>query len=77
MEPQHEAAELPPELIYDPRPVVLAITSLSATQLYNEIRNNGFPEPYHLGKRRIAWNRAQVLAWLESRPRGVRTRKDI
>lgn len=75
MEEQLDTTELAPEITFDARPTVLKMTSLSATQLYNEIKNNGFPQPYQIGKRRIVWNRAQVLAWLESRPRGIRTSK--
>ncbi|CAB3901032.1 helix-turn-helix transcriptional regulator [Achromobacter animicus] len=66
---------LPAEVIFDPRPVVIAMTSMSVTQLYAAMSKDGFPQPYQLGLRRVAWKRAEVLAWLESRPRGVRTRK--
>lgn len=69
------AIPLPPEAIFDPRPVVMAMTSMGVTQLYSAMSREGFPQPYQLGPRRLAWKRAEVLAWLESRPRGIRTRK--
>jgi len=66
---------LPDEAIFDPRPVVLKMTSLSATQLYTAIKKEGFPQPYQIGPRRVAWNRAEVLAWMASRPRGTRSKE--
>ncbi|OZI27535.1 helix-turn-helix transcriptional regulator [Bordetella genomosp. 7] len=73
---QAQPFNLPPEATFDPRPVVLKMTSMSVTQLYSAMKNGGFPEPYQLGPRRLAWKRSEVLAWLESRPRGVRSRAD-
>jgi len=70
------APPLPPEMVFDPRPMVLAMTSMGVTQLYTAIKDQGFPQPYQLGPRRVVWKRSEVLAWLESRPRGVRTRKE-
>ncbi|HCW20357.1 AlpA family phage regulatory protein [Achromobacter sp.] len=75
MEPETQSQPLPTEAIFDPRPVVTAMTSMSVTQLYSAMSKDGFPLPYQLGLRRVVWKRAEVLAWMESRPRGVRTRK--
>lgn len=67
-----EATTLTPEVIYDPIQNVQAYTGLSRSQIYKCIREDGFPEPYQLGKRSARWNRAEVLEWIESRPRGTR-----
>lgn len=45
----------------------LEITSFSAAGLYRAIRNDGFPKPYPIGPRRVAWNRRQVEAWIQAR----------
>ena len=37
--------------------------------LARSIAQFGFPAPIELGKNRIAWDRAEVEAWLASRPR--------
>lgn len=63
---------LPVEEIFDPRPVVMKITSLGTTALYAAMKNDDFPQPYRVGPRRVVWKRAEVLRWLESRPRGTR-----
>jgi len=35
--------------------------------LKRAMEKHGFPRPYRLGERRIAWSRDAVDAWLESR----------
>ncbi|WP_051439474.1 helix-turn-helix transcriptional regulator [Bordetella petrii] len=74
--PEADEVALPPEAMFDPRPVVMKMTTMSATQLYSAMKHADFPQPYQLGPRRLAWKRTEVLAWLESRPRGVRSRKE-
>lgn len=57
---------------FDSRDVVSKITSLGTTALYAAMKNDNFPQPYRVGPRRVVWKRAEVLQWLESRPRGTR-----
>jgi predicted DNA-binding transcriptional regulator AlpA len=35
--------------------------------LSRSIKNYGFPKPYKLSPQRVAWDEAEVDAWLESR----------
>jgi prophage regulatory protein len=46
---------------------VVQLTSVSRATVYNLIRDCGFPKPVQLGKRRIGFREAEVLAWLNSR----------
>jgi prophage regulatory protein len=46
-----------------------ALTSLSRTSI-NNLRNAGnFPAEVILGEKRVAFVRAEVIAWIDSRPR--------
>lgn len=45
---------------------VLELTSFSRGTLYRLIRDNRFPVPLQIGKRRVAWREAQVRDWIES-----------
>lgn len=67
-----QETSLPTKDIFDPRPMVMQITSLGTTALYAAMKNDNFPQPYRVGPRRVVWNRAEVLQWMESRPRGTR-----
>jgi hypothetical protein len=40
--------------------------------LKQAIRKHGFPAGVRIGDRAVAWREDEVLAWLESRPRGGR-----
>ena len=51
---------------------VFAVTSMRRTTLYAAIKHDDFPQPIQLGRRRVAWKLGEVLAWIESRPRGTR-----
>lgn len=72
---EEQQIDLPAEATFDPKPVVLKLTCMSNTQLYAAIKKDGFPQPYQVGPRRVVWNRAEVLAWMASRPRGIRSRE--
>ena len=43
---------------------VLDKTGLSRTQIYRLISRGQFPRPHHLSERIVAWNAADVDAWL-------------
>lgn len=50
-----------------------ALTGLSRTThwRYERDPNINFPKRLRLGPGRCGWDEAEVLAWLESRPRGM------
>lgn len=64
--------ELPPHQIFDPLENVKKITNLGRTAVYAAIKSSGFPEPIQVGARKVVWRRSDVLAWMDSRPTGLR-----
>lgn len=50
---------------------VLAVTGLSRAWRYQLQRQGRFPAARRIGSRGMAWVRAEVVAWCESRPRVV------
>jgi prophage regulatory protein len=48
--------------------IVLAKIGLSRSTLYTYIAAGNFPTQRRLGKRRVAWFRSEVMAWIASRP---------
>ena len=44
--------------------------SVSKGTIYTLIRDEGFPKPIKISKRRSVWRESEVKAWLDSRPRG-------
>ena len=46
---------------------VCALTSLSRGTVYNYVKAGLFPRQVPLGRRRVGWREAEVLAWLENR----------
>ncbi|MBG0802114.1 AlpA family phage regulatory protein [Methylocystis sp. H4A] len=51
------------------------LTSLSRTAIHRYRREGRFPEPVPLGERRIAFRRADVIAWIEARIADGRARR--
>ncbi len=47
--------------------MVLELTGLKTTQLYQLVKDNQFPKPVPVGKRAVAWVEAEVDAWIEAR----------
>lgn len=45
------------------------LTGRSYSANYRDERNGKFPKRVRLGKRAVGWIEAEVLAWIESRPR--------
>lgn len=45
--------------------------NISHATLHRWIASNGFPEPLQLGPRALRWRRGEIIAWIESRPRGT------
>lgn len=44
-----------------------ALTSLSRTMIHRLRSEGRFPRPAELGEKRIAFSRAEVLAWIQQR----------
>ncbi len=45
---------------------VLAITSLSRSELYRRIANGSFPRQIHLGSRSVVWLESEVFGWMDA-----------
>lgn len=41
---------------------------MSHSAIYDQVKAGTFPAPVRLGKKAVAWRRADVDAWLASRP---------
>ncbi|MBU0726396.1 MAG: AlpA family phage regulatory protein [Alphaproteobacteria bacterium] len=41
----------------------------SKPSLYRLVKEDGFPPPIKIGKRRSAWRAAEVAEWVNNRPR--------
>lgn len=60
------------DMIFDDLETVMKYTSISRSGIYTAIKNGDFPAPYQFGPRMVRFKRAEVLDWMESRPRGTR-----
>jgi prophage regulatory protein len=69
---QTQSFQVPPEHTLLSLAELYPITKMKRTSTYAAIKKDGFPEPIHLGQRLVAWRLSEVLAWVESRPRGTR-----
>lgn len=49
-------------------PRVVALTGLSKSTVWDRSRLGTFPAPVKIGEHATAWKKAEVLAWMESRP---------
>ncbi len=56
-----------------PLPAVMAMTSMSKSKIYKDIRLGIFPRPLKLGARKSAWRASDVNSWLEAQE----TRRDV
>lgn len=48
--------------------VVMDVTGLGRSTIYRLMADEQFPPPVRLTKRLVAWRRADVEKWFESRP---------
>lgn len=48
---------------------VEAMTGLSRTSIYRQMRAGQFPCPVRVGPKAVRWNQQEVEAWLASLPR--------
>ena len=63
-----EGASEPDELLWNIKTVILK-TGLSRASIYRYMKRERFPPPRRVGPNRVAWVPAEVVAWIESRPR--------
>ena len=49
--------------------VILQLTGLSKSTVQRMVREGAFPQHVQLGKRAVGWHEADVIDWLEGRPR--------
>ena len=49
---------------------VRALVGASKSTIYSLIKRDGFPKPIRLGSRAVRWYEAEIVAWLDARPRG-------
>ncbi len=54
-----------------PMAVVVELTTYSRPSIYRLIDQGRFPVPLKLGGGKIAFREAEILEWLESRPRAM------
>lgn len=47
--------------------VVLEVTGLGRSSLYNKVRDGEFPRPVALGAHSVAWRYSEVCKWIQSR----------
>jgi prophage regulatory protein len=50
------------------RPAVEQRTGLSRASIYAYMNAGTFPRPLRIGTKAVAWNEADIDAWLASRP---------
>lgn len=49
------------------RPEVEAITGLSRSTLYAQMKDGTFPRPIRLGARAVGWRKSDIEKWLSER----------
>jgi prophage regulatory protein len=59
------------------RPVVINMTGLKTSQIYDLIAEKRFPAPVPIGARAVAWVESEVEAWIEARIRERETMKTM
>ena len=50
------------------REVVVRV-GLHRSTIWKRVRAGTFPAPHELGENKIGWPEAEIIAWLDSRPR--------
>jgi prophage regulatory protein len=64
----HSGPDPPKELLWNIK-TVIAKTGLSRASIYRYIKGEQFPPRRRVGPNRVAWVPAEVVAWIEGRPR--------
>ena len=59
------------------RPVVINMTGLKTSQIYDLIAEKRFPAPVPIGARAVAWVESEVETWIEARIRERETMKTM
>ena len=47
---------------------VQELTDLSKPTIYRLMKAGNFPRPVKLSPNRVAWRKAEIMAWLDARP---------
>lgn len=47
---------------------VQELTDLSKPTIYRLMKTGNFPRPVKLSPNRVAWRKADIMAWLDARP---------
>jgi prophage regulatory protein len=72
MEPSHSRARLPaladPSALFLRLPAVMRMTGLGRSTIYRMIAARKFPCPVKIASQAVAWRRADLDRWSESRP---------
>lgn len=58
----------PPKTRYIRLPETKALTGLSTSTIYKLMTEGEFPRQIKLTRKAVAWNEAEILDWLASRP---------
>jgi prophage regulatory protein len=80
-EPIHETRAIPPQLTTGAfrrtirRPQLREIVPLADTTIYEMEQRGEFPQRFHLTPRCVAWDLAEVEAWIEERRRASQAGK--
>ncbi len=53
------------------KPQIRQITALSDATIWRHERDGKFPKRLQLGGNSVGWIESEVLAWIDSRPRGA------
>ena len=61
-----------PNAVFWSRADVLAATSLSESAIKRKIEAGEFPRSVSIGKRRVAWQREDILSWCAARVAAAR-----
>ena len=56
-------------------PQVMRALQMSRSAIYAAVDRGGFPAPIRIGPRSVGWIAAEILAWVNSRPRAGSSRR--
>lgn len=62
-----------PQAVFTNLEGINRLALMGRTAIYQAMKDNGFPQPYRVGKRQVRWKISEVLEWLDNQPRGVRS----
>jgi prophage regulatory protein len=63
-----QAAHVESSVLFLRLPAVMRMTGLGRSTIYRMVAANQFPSPVRIATRAVAWRRADLDRWSESRP---------